>query len=326
MVDLDHVRQVIKPDDHHFARSRLLCAENTHDGKVLPLDYLRASRAFADEHDLTQHLDGARMWNAVVALDASPAEIADPFDTVSVCLSKGLGAPVGSVLVGSDDLVAEGRRWRKMVGGGMRQAGVIAAAGRHAVDHHLDRLADAAVERAAGIPRRPRAGPRHGRGADGRRPQGGRGPACAALQRAGPQGDLRRYRHGTGARRPAAAGQVRADDGRAAQAGAVGRWAGSTDRRDLPRCGVRHGARRRAAALGRPDRRGRGRRPGRQDDVAGMGFYDGATNPGLRVFAEALLNDIESDGVYHYVASTTVAANVPKCLKGVAANNSFRFQ
>ena len=131
-----------KPNMYHFANSRLLCLENTKDGQVLPADYVQAAQELARDHGLSLHLDGARLWNAAVATSVRPAEIARGFDTVSVCLSKGLGAPVGSVLVGRADLIEEGRRWRKMLGGGMRQAGIIAAAGRHAVEHHIGRLAE----------------------------------------------------------------------------------------------------------------------------------------------------------------------------------------
>jgi threonine aldolase len=99
------------------------------------------ARTAADAHGLALHLDGARLWNAAVALGVPPAAIAGPFDTVSVCLSKGLGAPIGSVLVGADDLIARARRWRKVLGGGMRQAGIIAAAGLYAIEHNIDRLA-----------------------------------------------------------------------------------------------------------------------------------------------------------------------------------------
>ena len=141
-LDLDHVNAVIKPDDPHFARSRLLCLENTHDGKVQTLARMQDAAELARDRNLALHLDGARLWNAAAALEASPAALAEPFDTVSVCLSKGLGAPVGSVLVGSDALIAEARKWRKMVGGGMRQVGVLAAAGLHAIDHHRDRVID----------------------------------------------------------------------------------------------------------------------------------------------------------------------------------------
>lgn len=141
-LDLARVASVIKPHDDHFANTKLLCLENTHHGKVVPLDYLKAARMFVDERDLALHLDGARIWNAAVSLGVAPSVIAEPFDSVSVCLSKGLGAPVGSVLVGSTDLIQEARRWRKMVGGGMRQAGIIAAGGIYALDHNIDRLAD----------------------------------------------------------------------------------------------------------------------------------------------------------------------------------------
>lgn len=142
MLDLDAARASIKPDDAHFARTRLLCLENTTDGKVLDLQQLQLGRDLADEHNLGYHLDGARLWNASVALEVTPGEIATPFDTVSVCLSKGLGAPVGSVLCGSQELISEARKWRKMLGGAMRQVGLIAAAGEHAINNHIERLVD----------------------------------------------------------------------------------------------------------------------------------------------------------------------------------------
>ncbi len=141
-LDLDLVVSKIKPDDAHFARTRLLTLENTTDGKALPVSYCLDARSVADEHGLSMHLDGARIWNAAVALGTDVAEIAEPFDSVSVCLSKGLGAPVGSVLAGSKRHVDSARRWRKMLGGGMRQAGILAAAGIYALDHHRDRIAD----------------------------------------------------------------------------------------------------------------------------------------------------------------------------------------
>jgi threonine aldolase len=141
-LDLGKVARLIKPDDFHFARTRLLCLENTTLGRVLPLEYLSAARSFADHYGLRLHLDGARIFNAAVASDCGVAEIAAPFDTVSVCLSKGLGAPVGSFLAGDKDFIREARRWRKVVGGGMRQAGILAAAGIHALENHIDRLAD----------------------------------------------------------------------------------------------------------------------------------------------------------------------------------------
>lgn len=141
-LDLAKVATYIKPDDAHYAMTRLLALENTTNGKVLPLEYLSASREFVDQHGLQLHLDGARVANAAVASGVALKEITSHFDSVSVCLSKGLGAPVGSVLCGSRDLIARARRWRKMLGGGMRQAGVIAAAGEYALKNHIDRLAE----------------------------------------------------------------------------------------------------------------------------------------------------------------------------------------
>ena len=141
-LDLDLVRSYIKADDFHFARTRLLALENTMHGKVLPLTYLAAARAFTREHGLALHLDGARLYNAAVKLGVPAREISQHFDSVSVCLSKGLGAPVGSVLCGDAALIAKARRWRKVVGGGMRQAGILAAAGLHALDHQVERLAE----------------------------------------------------------------------------------------------------------------------------------------------------------------------------------------
>jgi threonine aldolase len=139
---LDDVQAAIKPDDSHFAITRLVCLENTHAGKVLPLDYLRRYSELCLNRGLQRHLDGARVFNAAVALDVPVSEIAQHFDTVSMCLSKGLGAPVGSVLAGDADTISRARRWRKMVGGGMRQAGVIAAAGIFALQHHVQRLGE----------------------------------------------------------------------------------------------------------------------------------------------------------------------------------------
>ena len=139
---LDAVERAIKPDDPHFARSRLLCLETTWHGRPLPLDYLAQARALCDRRGLALHLDGARLYNAAVAHGVPAREVTRHFDSVSVCLSKGLGAPVGSVLVGTHALVERARRWRKMVGGGMRQAGILAAAGLHALDHHVARLAE----------------------------------------------------------------------------------------------------------------------------------------------------------------------------------------
>ena len=141
-LDLGQVAAAIKPDDFHFARTRLLALENTMQGKVLALEYLAAASRLTREHGLALHLDGARLYNAAVKLGVDAGEITRHFDSVSVCLSKGLGAPVGSVLCGTTDLIAKARRLRKMVGGGMRQAGQLAAAGLYALDHQVERLAD----------------------------------------------------------------------------------------------------------------------------------------------------------------------------------------
>ena len=142
LLDLEQVAAVVKPDDPHFARSKLLCLENTHDGKVQSVAEMHAAAAVAERAGLGLHLDGARVWNAIAALDVAPAELVEPFDTVSVCLSKGLGAPIGSILVGSAELVDEARKWRKMLGGAMRQVGVIAAAGLYALEHNRKRVID----------------------------------------------------------------------------------------------------------------------------------------------------------------------------------------
>lgn len=132
----------IKPDDMHFARSRLLALENTIGGRVLPQDYVKAATDFAHAKGLATHLDGARICNAAVKNGISLREAVAGFDTVSVCLSKGLGAPVGSVLLGPKAFIEQGKRLRKMLGGGMRQAGVIAAAAHYALEHNVERLAD----------------------------------------------------------------------------------------------------------------------------------------------------------------------------------------
>jgi len=140
-LDLDEVARNIKPNDFHFAKTRLLCLENTQEGKVLPLDYLAKASALARQNGLSIHLDGARVFNAAVKLKVPVREITRHFDTVSFCLSKGLGAPVGSVLCGPQGVIDKARRWRKVLGGGMRQVGILAAAGIHALTHHVDRLA-----------------------------------------------------------------------------------------------------------------------------------------------------------------------------------------
>jgi len=143
---LADIEASIKPDDPHFARSRLLCLENTLGGRLMPMAYLRDATALARRHGLATHLDGARLFNAAVGLGGDPRanarEMAELFDSVSVCFSKGLGAPAGSALVGSAELIARAKRVRKMAGGTMRQAGILAAAAMHALDHHIDRLAD----------------------------------------------------------------------------------------------------------------------------------------------------------------------------------------
>jgi len=141
-LSLADIEAAIKPDDEHFARTRLLCLENTWNGKVLPLRYLEQATALAHRRGLAAHLDGARLFNAVVASKTPVHEIARHFDSVSVCFSKGLGAPVGSALCGPRPLIERARRARKMLGGGLRQAGLLAAAAMHALDHHVDRLAD----------------------------------------------------------------------------------------------------------------------------------------------------------------------------------------
>ncbi|HRZ00062.1 MAG TPA: low-specificity L-threonine aldolase [Burkholderiaceae bacterium] len=161
---LERIDAAIKPDDVHYARTRLLALENTIRGKVLASDYTDAATALAHARGLATHLDGARLFNAAVALGRPAADLLRGFDSASICLSKGLGAPVGSVLLGSRDFIAAAQRPRKLLGGGMRQAGVLAAAGLHALDHHVDRLAEdhaRAAHLAAGL-----------RGIDGLRVEG----------------------------------------------------------------------------------------------------------------------------------------------------------
>lgn len=156
---LADIEAAIKPDDPHFARTRLLALENTLGGKLLPFDYIEQATALAQRHGLGRHLDGARLFNAAVAQATQTGggprtearRIAQCFDSASVCFSKGLGAPVGSALCGSREFIARARRVRKMAGGGMRQAGVLAAAAAYALDHHVDRLSqDHALARRLG--------------------------------------------------------------------------------------------------------------------------------------------------------------------------------
>ncbi|HEX6295687.1 MAG TPA: low-specificity L-threonine aldolase [Burkholderiales bacterium] len=139
-LDLAEVEAAIKPDDPHFAQTRLLALENTISGRVLRKEYLREAVQLAKKRNLATHLDGARVFNAAVTLNASVKELCAGFDSVSACLSKGLGAPAGTVLLGSRDLIAKARRHRKILGGAMRQAGIVAAAGLYALQHNVDRL------------------------------------------------------------------------------------------------------------------------------------------------------------------------------------------
>jgi threonine aldolase len=141
-IALADIEAYIKPDDMHFARTRLLALENTIGGRVLGQEYMQAATSLAHAKGLATHLDGARVCNAAVRQGISLRAAAAGFDSISVCLSKGLGAPVGSVLLGPKSLIEQGKRWRKMLGGGMRQAGVIAAAGLYALEHNVQRLAD----------------------------------------------------------------------------------------------------------------------------------------------------------------------------------------
>ena len=139
---LDKVAMKIKPDDIHFARTKLLSLENTHNGKVLPREYLKEAWEFTRERNLALHVDGARIFNAVVAYGCELKEITQYCDSFTICLSKGLGTPVGSLLVGNRDYIKRAIRWRKMAGGGMRQSGILAAAGMYALKNNVARLQD----------------------------------------------------------------------------------------------------------------------------------------------------------------------------------------
>uniref|UniRef100_A0A9E8CLK1 Low-specificity L-threonine aldolase n=1 Tax=Bosea sp. NBC_00436 TaxID=2969620 RepID=A0A9E8CLK1_9HYPH len=141
-ISLDAIANAIKPNDFHFAMTRLLALENTFNGSVLPDSYLEAATGLARSRGLATHLDGARLMNAAAASNRDAAWIAGQFDTVSLCLSKGLGAPIGSILVGPKDFIEKARRIRKMLGGGMRQTGVIAAAAIYALEHNVSRLGE----------------------------------------------------------------------------------------------------------------------------------------------------------------------------------------
>ncbi|WP_194722524.1 low-specificity L-threonine aldolase [Noviherbaspirillum malthae] len=147
-IALADIEAAIKVDDPHFARTRLIVIENTHGGKVLPPAYMRDVQALAERHGLRSHIDGARLFNAAVASagDGDPVaqarQLCKSYDSLSLCLSKGLGAPVGSLLLGSKEFIARGRRMRKMLGGGMRQAGILAAAGIYALENNVRRMAE----------------------------------------------------------------------------------------------------------------------------------------------------------------------------------------
>ncbi len=143
IIDVSQVEAAIRPDDAHFPVSRLIIIENTHNrggGTVFPLAKILEIRELANRRGLKMHMDGARLWNACVASGISPAQYAAPFDSISVCLSKGLGCPAGSLIAGSKEFIKRVHRLRKMVGGGMRQIGFLAAAGIYALDHHIGRL------------------------------------------------------------------------------------------------------------------------------------------------------------------------------------------
>ena len=145
VMSLDQLRPLVRRDDDHFVRTRLIVIENTHNrgsGRVQPQQQTAEVCDWAKESGLACHLDGARLWNASVASGSEESQMAAPFDSVSVCFSKGLGAPVGSCLAGSKEFIREARRVRKVLGGGLRQAGIIAAGALHAVENHRERLAD----------------------------------------------------------------------------------------------------------------------------------------------------------------------------------------
>jgi threonine aldolase len=145
ILDVSQLDDKIRPDDEHLVRTRLVCLENTHNrggGRIYPIEKIQAISSWAHQNGLGMHLDGARLWNAVVATGIPAAQWARHFDSVSVCFSKGLGAPLGSALAGSRAFVARARRIRKLFGGGMRQVGLAAAAALYAVEHHVERLAE----------------------------------------------------------------------------------------------------------------------------------------------------------------------------------------
>ena len=143
ILDASQIEETIRPDDHHFPVTRLVCLENTHNrggGAIYPIEKMAEIYRLAKSKGLLVHLDGARLWNASVAAGISPHEYGQWADSVSVCLSKGLGAPIGSLVAGSKIFIDRVHRFRKMFGGGMRQVGIIASAGLYALDHHIERL------------------------------------------------------------------------------------------------------------------------------------------------------------------------------------------
>jgi len=145
VLELRQLADCLRPENPHYVRTRLVCLENTHNrggGRIQPYSTVEAICAWARSHGLATHLDGARLWNAAIATGIELTQWSRHFDTVGVCFSKGLGAPVGSALCGPRDLIAEAVRHRKVLGGGMRQSGVLAAAALYALEHHRDRLAE----------------------------------------------------------------------------------------------------------------------------------------------------------------------------------------
>ncbi|MBW2084765.1 MAG: low-specificity L-threonine aldolase [Deltaproteobacteria bacterium] len=145
LLEPEQFERAIRPDDIHYTPTRAFCLENTHNrggGSIYPLEMVAAVRKVADAHGIVMHLDGARIFNACVATGLKPADYAQYFETVAFCLSKGLGAPVGSIIAGDKTIIKEALRWRKVFGGAMRQAGILAAAGIYALDHNVDRLAE----------------------------------------------------------------------------------------------------------------------------------------------------------------------------------------
>jgi len=145
ILKLDQLRDKIRPVNDHMVRTKVVCLENTHNhggGRIFPIETIRQIEKWARQNNLLMHLDGARLWNAVVATKVAFKDWSACFDTISVCFSKGLGAPVGSALVGPKEFITRARRFRKVFGGAMRQAGIIAAGCLYALDHHIERLAE----------------------------------------------------------------------------------------------------------------------------------------------------------------------------------------